>query len=181
MSGKPAPSVRLRPLVDADVAMLSSWALDTRFRELAEWSPDLSVAEYRAFWRDLIAAPPPGLLRLGVECADELCGYVDLHGPSESVKELGFLVGPLERWGRGLGTAAAAAGLAYGFDSLGLQRVWAEAYDTNSASLRILARLGMVEIGPGESGMFDGRPTTYRQFALSREQWLPGPVPVSAR
>ncbi|SEE72813.1 GNAT family N-acetyltransferase [Ruania alba] len=172
MSGKPAPCVRLRPLIDADVAVLSSWALDTRFRELAEWSPDWSVAEYRAFWRDLIADPPQDLLRLGVEHEGELCGYVDLHGHGDT-RELGFLVGPQDRWGRGLGAAAAAAGLAHGFDVLGLHRVWAEAYDTNAASVRILARIGMVETGSGASGAFDGQPATYRQFALRREHWHP--------
>lgn len=46
-------------------------------------------------------------------------------------------------WGRGLATEAAGAVLAHGFSTLGLDRIVGGADEPNTASLRVLLRLGM--------------------------------------
>ncbi len=56
-----------------------------------------------------------------------MVGYVDLHGEGDETRELGFVTGPSGRWGQGWGTLAASAGLVYGFETLELRRIWAEA------------------------------------------------------
>ncbi|TFC17941.1 N-acetyltransferase [Cryobacterium algoritolerans] len=40
-------------------------------------------------------------------------------------RELGYLIAPSTSWGRGLGTAAARAGVEFGFDGLGVHR-WSQ-------------------------------------------------------
>lgn len=67
-------------------------------------------------------------------------------------------------WGRGLATEAAAAVLGHAFGRLGLPAVAGRADSPNRASLRVLARLGMRDLGEWP---LDGRPT--RHFELSRE------------
>ena len=52
-------------------------------------------------------------------------------------RELGFVIGERRHWRQGLGRAAAEAGLRFGFASLGLSQIWAEALDANRASVRI--------------------------------------------
>lgn len=164
------PSVHLRELVAADADVLAGWAGDEVFCREAEWSPGLPFEVHRDFHRGLIASPPPELLRLGVVSGGDLVGFVDLHGLEPHRRELGFTIGGRSRWGRGLGGAAARAGLAYGFEALELTEIWAEALDANERSVRLLRRLGMDETGHGDDSEFCGTPTYYRQFALTCER-----------
>jgi RimJ/RimL family protein N-acetyltransferase len=56
--------------------------------------------------------------------------------------ELGYWIG-LRWWGRGYATEAAFALVAYAFDRLELQRVFARHFASNPASGRVLEKLGM--------------------------------------
>ena len=46
-------------------------------------------------------------------------------------------------WGQGFATEAATAALKYGFENLGLQRIIAKAMPENTASLKVMQKLGM--------------------------------------
>lgn len=163
--------LHLRPMVVSDAESFASWAVDSVFRAHAGWTERPSVEESVAWWRALIARPEPQLIRLTAVSGDDVVGYVDLHGEGEETRELGFVTGPSGRWGQGWGTLAASAGLVYGFETLGLRRIWAEAVEANIASVRILQRLGMKYAGPGDEETFLGTPSTYARFDVSREQW----------
>ncbi len=165
------PEIRLRPLTDADVPVLARWAEDDVFRLAADWS-DGTLAEHEAVFRHNIANPPAELLRLAAVHDGRLVGYIDLHGSAPRVRELGYLIGPSAAWGRGLGTAVARAGLAYGFAEVALAKIWAEALDANAASVRILQRLGMRETGRGQDATYRGEPTHYRQFIITAEEFF---------
>lgn len=102
--------------------MLASWARDVEFCREAGWSADLPHEQILASWRDLIQATPPDLIRLGVIHEGVLAGYVDLHGSELWCRELGFVIGARDRWGRGLGRRAAAAALHYDFKTYGWTR-----------------------------------------------------------
>src|SRR5690606_3130336 len=55
-----------------------------------------------------------------------------------------------EMWGQALATEAARAVLRYGFEVLGLPRIWARTDPPNVASRRVIERLGMrVAENPG--------------------------------
>ena len=46
-------------------------------------------------------------------------------------------------WGQGYASEAAHLIVGFGFESLGIHRVWAECDSENAASLRVLDKLGM--------------------------------------
>lgn len=163
--------ILLRPLRARDADVAADWARDETFVAHAGWTPGLPREEYRVFWRRLALSPPPELLRLAAERRGEMVGTVDLHGLEPGIRELGYTVGPSANWGRGLGTALARAGLAHGFEVLGLDAVWAEALPANLASVRILRRLGMRADGHGEIEEFLGVPGRYERYRISREQY----------
>lgn len=165
-------ALRLRPLQHADATVLTAWGRDTRFCQHTGWTVASPVALHN-FWVRQVENPPDDLIRLAVEepATDELVGYVDLHGSDPGVKELGFVIGPSRRWGQGLGRRATEAGLAYGFDGLGLEHIWAEALADNTASVRILRSLGMQETGSGGPGVFLGEDSSYLQFRIDRPEW----------
>ncbi|MDX6283038.1 MAG: hypothetical protein QOH03_4109, partial [Kribbellaceae bacterium] len=100
----------------------------------------------------------------------ELVGYVDLAGGEVGWRELGYVVGPSARWGRGLGGVVARLGVEYGFGVLGLAEIRAEALDANVASVRILRSLGMTEVGRGEDDSFLGEPSFYRRFRIGKSR-----------
>lgn len=59
--------------------------------------------------------------------------------------ELGYWIGR-PHWGRGHATAAAAEILSFGFDTLGLQAIAAVTLEANPASIKVLAKLGFIEV-----------------------------------
>ena len=160
-------------MVVSDAETLASWAVDPVFCAHAGWKPRSTVDGAVSWWREAITVPDPLLIRLMAVRGEESVGYVDLHGDADDVRELGFVVGPSSRWHQGLGTAAAMAGLSYGFTVLGLSLIWAEAVEANTGSLRILRRIGMRETGPGSAETFLDVPSRYVRFSLSRDVWTP--------
>jgi RimJ/RimL family protein N-acetyltransferase len=68
-------------------------------------------------------------------------------------------------WGRGLATEGGRAGIEYGFDKLGLERIISIIDPENSASLRVAAKLGM-RPGRDERHLLSGRPL--RVYELGR-------------
>jgi RimJ/RimL family protein N-acetyltransferase len=165
------PTVTLRALVPDDAAVIAGWGVDRTFARVADWSVDRTVADRTLFQERLIVSAPPDLQRWGVELDGSLVGFVSLRGDEPERRELGFLIGASSRWGHGLGRAAAAAGLDVAFGELGLDEVWAEAYDAHQRSVRILQGLGMRETGRGVEGRFLDVRTFYRCFEITADEW----------
>lgn len=164
--------VSLRPLDLSDVPTYAAWGLDQLFCEHAGWTIGLPIAEHEDHWRRLITEPRPDHLRLAAIADDEVVGYVDFAGAEPRRRELGYVVGPSNRWGQGLGREIAHCGLKLGFKDLELDELWAEAVDANTASIRILSALGMTETGRGDDEPFLGEPSFYRQFTITRSVFL---------
>lgn len=94
------------------------------------------------------------------------CGLVFLDETPEV--EVGYGVAR-DYWGRGLMTEAARASLRYGFERVGLERIVAVAMPENTASRRIMEKLGMRY----EKNVFHyGHDLVY--YAITREDFQPG-------
>ena len=76
-------------------------------------------------------------------------GAVGLR-PGEDVNrlsaEIGYWLGE-EFWGRGIATEVLAAVTEYAFQSLGMARVYAEVFEWNAASMRVLEKCGFEREG----------------------------------
>src|SRR5260370_1268650 len=84
-------------------------------------------------------------LRLGIVLreSDTLCGGVGLRIESDHRRaELGYWIG-VPYWGKGYATEAAMALVQYGFETLGLYRIFASHFPHNLASARSLRKIGM--------------------------------------
>jgi RimJ/RimL family protein N-acetyltransferase len=73
-----------------------------------------------------------------------LIGACDIFvSPSESREaHLGYILHP-GFWGRGYMPEAARAVLKFGFEELGLHRIYAECHPRNTASARVMEKIGM--------------------------------------
>jgi ribosomal-protein-alanine N-acetyltransferase len=81
--------------------------------------------------------------------------------------ELGYKLGREFR-GRGFATEAGRAWVAYGFETLGLDRIVAVAWPENTASWRVMEKCGMTLVGPGHHY---GHETVL--YAITREEFEP--------
>jgi ribosomal-protein-alanine N-acetyltransferase len=78
----------------------------------------------------------------------ELCGAVGLAlTPAHERAELGYWIG-VPYWGQGFATEAANAVMAFGFETLRLHRIHASHFAGNTASRRVLEKIGMRHEGP---------------------------------
>lgn len=107
-----------------------------------------SLADLEDWIRSYERAPEPGLLVAVLKGSDEAIGYCGLvttdHGTAGE-PEIAFEF--LRRvWGQGYATEAARAVL-HRVRGAGHGRVWATVWDWNTASRRVLAKLGFVETG----------------------------------
>ena len=77
----------------------------------------------------------------------------------------------------GIATAAAKAVTAYGFDTVGLMRIFARVRVSNGASARVLEKVGYrrEELVRGAK-LKRGEPVDYLTYAILREDW-PGNWP----
>ncbi len=73
--------------------------------------------------------------------------------PEENLPDLGYRMLP-EYWGQGLGFEAALATLAYARTQLKLSKIFAEVATENTASIRILEKLGMLHTDSYEKAEF---------------------------
>jgi [ribosomal protein S5]-alanine N-acetyltransferase len=88
------------------------------------------------------------------KCSDQFVGTIDLRTYTPWKQgEMGWAV-ISSRTGQGLATEMCFATLRLGFDSLGLHRVQARCHAQNTASRRIMAKIGMREEGMMRDSMF---------------------------
>lgn len=138
----------LREFREADWPdMLAYWS-DPRYQR---YYPDTEHVERTV--RDLVgrlvaaqAEQPRRTWQLAITsqagaCLIGNCG-IRVNDPERREANVGYELDP-RHWGRGYATEAARAILSFGFDALGLHRVWAECVADNAASARVLEKLGM--------------------------------------
>jgi ribosomal-protein-alanine N-acetyltransferase len=83
-------------------------------------------------------------------------------------------------WGDGYATEAARAVVGWGFDTLDLNRVQAETDTRNTASARVLERLGFVREGElREDCVVNGDVSDSWVYGLLRREWQPPAAPGS--
>lgn len=104
---------------------------------------------------------------------DTLIGTVSLHTifPAQARAEIGYALHPAH-WGRGLARQAVRLALAFGFDTLGLRRIEADADPLNTASCRLLEALGFVREGLlRERWQVGDMPSDTALYGLLKEDW----------
>jgi ribosomal-protein-alanine N-acetyltransferase len=161
------------------------------------WRPEdldslVRHANNRAIWLNLRDRFPHPYTRTdGEEFLDRTASLkpqiffaIDLEGeavggvgivPNDDIErisgELGYWVGE-EHWGKGLATRAAREMTNYSFETLKLHRVWATPFERNTASIRVLEKLGFRREGTlVESVIKDGRLESMVILAITAPEW----------
>jgi RimJ/RimL family protein N-acetyltransferase len=111
---------------------------------------------------------------LGIELKEEnkIIGFVGMIRKNHKQGEVGWALNVSHR-GKGYATEAARALITYGFEELGLHRIWADTSNVNIPSLKVMERLGMrCEGHYRESEFQDGQWIDVLVYAILADDWL---------
>lgn len=138
--------LRLREYRADDVAAMFALYSDPRVMRYWSFPPWQELAQAEAYIARVRAETADGRVMPWVVAAredDRLVGTATLYGLNREQRrsEIGYSLSPAEQ-GRGIASEALRAVLAYCFDELGFGRVEADVDPRNTASCRLLERLG---------------------------------------
>lgn len=138
----------IRELCNGDFDVVHAYASDEEVVRFLPFGPNTEDATARFLKRARAAAraKPRVEYDLAVIRTEDgrQVGAVTLRrdGPDSPQAMLGYCFAR-EAWGHGFATEAAAEVLRLGFEDLGLHRMWAGCAPGNTASIRVLEKLGM--------------------------------------
>ena len=137
--------MRLRPFLLTDESAVHRYASDPEVTRYTDWGPN-TPEETAEFIRQAVD-PPPSTHSFAVELkADgELIGAAELR-VIDGRGEFGYTFARAW-WGQGYATEAARLLVEYGFGPLGLRRIEATSDPRNVASARVLAKVGLRQVG----------------------------------
>jgi [ribosomal protein S5]-alanine N-acetyltransferase len=142
----------LRPLTPHDASTLSRLA---GRREIADTTisiphpySEAQARQWIAETADLFAQRKSAVFGMQLKREGNLIGAAGLRdiNAEHSLAELGFWVA-VEYWGQGYATEAARTVVGFGFEQLGLNRIYAHHMVRNPASGRALTKIGMKSEG----------------------------------
>lgn len=137
----------LRPFELVDASLVQKLAGD---REVAQTTlsiphpyPDGAAEAWIAAGRERASAGHGFPYAIVIRDEGVLIGCISLNlTRPHSRGELAYWLGT-SYWGKGYATEAAAMVVNFGFDDLGLNRIWAAAMSKNPASSRVMQKIGM--------------------------------------
>lgn len=104
----------------------------------------INITEAKSFLDRYSEYQKNGYGRWAVESKedDRFIGWCGLKLNEENLVDLGFRFFQKE-WGRGYATESARASIEYGFQKLGLDCIFGRVIEENTASIRVLEKIGM--------------------------------------
>lgn len=163
----------LRPFRAEDVAAFEAFTADDAYRRFlgadhphaAEFvSHNLAIDWDRELaWVICLGDEVVGSIFLGVQ-------------PDDALAEMACLLAPAS-WGEGIALEAGRAVIAHAFGSLGIAKVWARAEAGNTASRRVMEKVGMWQEGLLRAHRLgrDGERIDEVMYGLMREEWRARP------
>jgi len=172
MDGLTTERLLLRPFRPEDLPVYAELNADPR---VAEWlSGPLTPAESDeiALWaNERWATDRLGLIAVERRADGRFLGMCGLHRQSSRPQdvEVAWRLAH-EHWGHGYATEAGRAWLAYGFETLGLDRIVSMTDEANTRSLAVMRRLGLTYL---ENDVITDNGVTFDSviYAITRSQW----------
>ena len=172
--------LRLREFVEGDWPAVLAYQSEPRYLRFYVWT-ERTEEDVRAFVARFVAwqaAEPRLRFQLAVTLRDGgrligNCG-IRLAKPGARTGDLGYEISP-EFWGCGYATEAARAMVGFGFEELRLHRVWGECVPENSASRRVMEKLGMGNEGRlRQAQWYKGRWWDTLVYGMLEDEWRMG-------
>jgi [ribosomal protein S5]-alanine N-acetyltransferase len=167
----------LREFVSADWLEVLVYQRDPRYLRYSDWTdrtPD-GVQRFVQMFLDQQAEQPRRKFQLAVtlQAGGRLIGNCGIRQTAAGAREadIGYELSPAQ-WGHGYATEAARAIVQFGFAELKVHRIWAWCIADNTASARLLERLGLQREGRlREKEYFKGRWWDTLVYGILENEW----------
>ncbi|HEY1188738.1 MAG TPA: GNAT family protein [Gemmata sp.] len=171
--------VTLRPFVEADAEPLFECAKNPNVTRYTLWEAHTSIADAIMFIRDYAVlrymegtAEPYAITLNPAPQPVGSCGCFWAAEPHRTM-ELGYWIGE-PFWGKGYVVEACRAVLDFAFAEYGPERMQARVIDGNTASERVLQKLGFRYEGTLRRSLLRrGHFEDVRMYSLTRDEWGP--------
>lgn len=164
--------VYLRPVRREDYEDLYSWRIDTE--HLHRWSPTRRLVTFDEFIAELNNHISSSLLLTAIEVkTGDAVGFVQVYGasPIDGFAHLLIYVDP-DYWNRGYAVEIGLLVTRHLFQNYGMRKIYAEVYEFNEQSRRLVERLGFVLEGTRRKHLwYNDRFWDVYLYALYREEW----------
>ncbi|HEV2131627.1 MAG TPA: GNAT family protein [Longimicrobiaceae bacterium] len=140
----------LREITEDDGSAVLAYQRHPLFSRYYHWS-ERTEADVRLFLQQFLEwqeEEPRSKFSFAITLEGTMIGIASLRRPTSEapLAEIGYELSP-EHWGRGYAREAAGALLEFGFGELGLHRLGAHCVAENTASARVLEKVGMLREG----------------------------------
>lgn len=146
------PIIRLRELKLDDIEDRYQWSLDKeviKYLNMPEKYPPYSKEETKT-WIEMCMNRTNGYEQKAIVTEQgKHIGWVDLKNIDLTNKqaELGIVIGDKDYWGKGYGLSAMKEMLSWGFNELGLNKIWLRVDIDNVNAIKSYKRMGYLEEG----------------------------------
>lgn len=171
--------LKLRPFAVADADAIFPVVSQPDFPKQMSWAAHTDREETREFVRGQIAAIAENS---GVAWVIEhegrpsgCVGFDSIRWHLRALRvdrtELGYWLAPT-LWNKGLMTEAATGVVRFGFDTIGLHKITTRCFAENTASRRVIEKVGFRFVGRSEDDLWrDGRWHTQLLYELTSPEW----------
>jgi RimJ/RimL family protein N-acetyltransferase len=175
--------VRLRRIERADLPRFVEWLNDPELRDHLAAIYPVSQAQEEQWFESILRQEPtqqPFAIEAHLQPRTKLwtlVGTISFHSVDwrHRVAELGLFIGPKELWGKGFGTDALRALVAFAFRELNLHRVWLRVYEENTRARRSYEKVGFgIEGRLRQDRFHGGRYCDTLIMGLLRDEWHEG-------
>ena len=141
----------LRKMTPGDAEAMFAYASDPEVTRYAIWETHRTIEDSRSFLDLTVrgyesgADPVWGIVYKGDHRFVGTCGFASL-APEHARAEIGYVISK-GYWGRGLAPEAVRAMISFGFERMGLNRIEARCIAENTASARVMHKVGMIREG----------------------------------
>lgn len=167
----------LRPFDPGDVADIFAYAADPEVARYVPWEAHRSEADSRAFLESVlerVRRGEPDTWAVVERASGRVIGSIRFgeYHPVHARASIGYVLGR-PYWNRGLTTEAVGAVLRFGFEEVGLNRIYAVYHVENAASERVMQKVGMRYEGTlREVSLVKGGYEDRKLYAILRREWL---------
>ena len=152
--------IYLRPITEADTEMVLRWRNSDFIKERFIYRKDISPAEHQKWLDTKVKTGKVVQFIICVRESDMPIGSVYLQNidPVHKNAEYGIFIGETSALGQGFGTDAAKLAVAYGFQELGLHKLYLRVISDNARAIASYKRAGfVVECEMRDEIFVDGR------------------------
>lgn len=164
--------ILLRPIELSDAEDMFEYASDAETTTYV-FDSHKSLEDTKESIAKYFMASPLGKFAITLKETNKMIGTIDLRVDEADKKaEIGYTLNK-EYWNKGYATEAGKLLLRLGFEELGLQRIFAFHDARNSASGRVMEKLGMFPEGTFRNNrLTKGEIVTDKYYAITREDYF---------